>query len=89
MGDKSAPINDLKKVRNSRGITQEVLAAKLGVRPASIAMLENNKRGASVNLVIQLMDVLCCKFEDLYPEAKVKKFSTSKVTEAAGQQEFV
>lgn len=71
MGNKIKPFCDLKKVRNSRSLTQEKLAERLGVRSASIAMLENNKRGASIELAIRLCEVLCCRFEELYPPRKL------------------
>lgn len=65
------PFCNLKEVRKERKITQQQLADKIGVKSASIAMLENNKRGASVALVIRLIEALDCTFKDLYPSGKV------------------
>lgn len=72
MAKKEIPYCNLKKVRLSRSLTQDVLAERIGIRSASIAMLENNKRGASVETVLRLMTVLCCSFEELYPAKKVE-----------------
>lgn len=85
MSQKKPPFCDLKKVRNSRSLTQEKLAERLGVRSASIAMLENQKRGASVELVIRLCEVLCCRFEDLYPPRPVTNHPTEQLEDGAKQ----
>jgi DNA-binding XRE family transcriptional regulator len=61
------PWCNLKQLRIDRKFTQEKLAARLNIRPSSVAQLENNKRGASVEIVVQLMEILCVRFEDIYP----------------------
>lgn len=61
---------NLKAVRISRNLTQQQLASKIDCKPATIAMVENNKRGCSLEFVIDLMDALDCGFRDLYPAGK-------------------
>lgn len=67
------PYCELKVLRQNRNLTQQQLADKLGIKAASVAMIENNKRGASLTLIMQLLDVLDCNFRDLYPAGKVVK----------------
>lgn len=71
MNANEQPFCDLKTVRKNRNMTQQKLADLLNIRSASVAMIENNKRGASLGLVIQMMDVLECGFRDLYPAGKI------------------
>lgn len=79
------PWCNLKQLRLDRKFTQEKLANRLHMRPSSVAQLENNKRGASVEIVIQLMQILCVSFEELYPPNGEQEHQRSKDTQAAVQ----
>ena len=83
------PFCNLKEIRNDRKLTQQQLADKIGVKSASIAMLENNKRGASLALVIKLLEALDCGFRDLYPTGKVVMRPSEQLEGGAQQLKLV
>jgi DNA-binding XRE family transcriptional regulator len=83
------PYCDLKTIRKKRGFTQAKLATELGVKPASIAMIENNRRGMSIGLVIQVMDILDCGFRDIYPNGQMVKAPGAEIGPTLMQLDIV
>lgn len=63
----------IKEQRETLGLTQRQLAAKLDVKPSHVAYLENGQRRPSLSLVARLADVLGLEKEQLFllahPEA--------------------
>lgn len=55
----------LKAMRSARRITQEALAAALGVRPPTLSRLENGQRALSLSLLARAAAVLDCSLVDL------------------------
>jgi len=64
----------LKERRETMGLTQRELAAKLGVKASHVAYLENGRRRPSLSLLRRLGDVLGLETEPLFllahPEAR-------------------
>src|SRR5215469_8858051 len=64
----------LKQRRNDLGLTQQLLARKLGVRASHVALLENGKRRPSLALLVRLAAVLSIDGKELlelaYPEVR-------------------
>jgi transcriptional regulator with XRE-family HTH domain len=64
----------LKAQRNASGLTQLLLAQKVGVRPPYIALLENGRRRPSLGLITPLAAALEIERRDLlelaYPEVR-------------------
>jgi len=55
----------LKKIREKRGLTQAVLADKVGVDRVTIARIESGARNPSMDLLQRLAKVLKVKVGDL------------------------
>jgi putative transcriptional regulator len=58
--------NRLKAVRNERGMTQETLAAVVGVTRQTIIAIEKEKFAPSVKLALELAHALSSRMEDLF-----------------------
>lgn len=54
----------LKKIRLKLGLTQKELAEKLGTHQQIIAMIENNKRECSKEIIRQLLNIYGLNFYD-------------------------
>ena len=61
---------ELKRWRERRGMTQDLLAAKVGVRWNTIARLEIGNRRPSLDMLERVAKVLQCRIRDLLPEEK-------------------
>src|SRR5690348_16987404 len=65
----------LRARRNDLGLTQQVLAKRLGVRPSHIVLLENGRRRPSLALLVRLASALAVDGRELlelaYPEVRV------------------
>lgn len=61
---------ELKRRREKAGMTQDALAAKIGVRWNTIARLETGKRRPSIEMLEKLAETLPCRIRDLLPEEK-------------------
>ncbi len=56
----------LKEIRTARGLSQEELAGKVGVRRETIVFLEKGKYNPSLRLAYRAARVLGVKIEDLF-----------------------
>lgn len=79
----------LKDRRESMGLTQRELAAKLGVKASHVAYLENGRRRPSLSLLGRLAEVLGLEREPLFllahPEART--LLASRETEPSKRQQ--
>jgi putative transcriptional regulator len=64
--------NHIRVLRNSRGVTQEQLAATCGVTRQTIIALEAGKYAPSLELAFKLALALECKLEDVFQYAEKK-----------------
>lgn len=56
----------LKAKRVERGMTQTDLATKIGIAPATYNRKENGNAYFSFNEIMKILQVLDCKFEDIF-----------------------
>ena len=66
MGKASNLITSLKSTRESRGMTQQELAERIGVRRETILHLENNRYNPSLEMALKVARVFDLKIEDLF-----------------------
>ena len=66
MGKASNLITSLKSTRESRGMTQQELAERIGVRRETILHLENNRYNPSLEMALKIAQVFDLKIEDLF-----------------------
>ena len=66
MGKVSNLITSLKPIREARGITQQELAERIGVRRETILHLENNRYNPSLEMALKIARVFDLKIEDLF-----------------------
>lgn len=66
MGKVSNLITSLKSIRESRGMTQQELAERIGVRRETILHLENNRYNPSLEMALKIAQVFDLKIEDLF-----------------------
>ena len=66
MGKASNLITSLKSIRESRGMTQQELAERIGVRRETILHLENNRYNPSLEMALKIARVFDLKIEDLF-----------------------
>ena len=58
--------NNIKKIRTGRGITQEDLARKVGVRRETIVFLEQGKYNPSLKLALNIAKELETPIDELF-----------------------
>lgn len=58
-------MSKLLNMRKSKNLSQEEVAAKIGVRANTISQYELGKRNPNVRMLKALAEVLNCKVEDL------------------------
>lgn len=66
MGKASNLITSLKSTRESRGMTQQELAERIGVRRETVLHLENNRYNPSLEMALKIARVFDLKIEDLF-----------------------
>ena len=66
MGKASNLITSLKSIREARGMTQQELAERIGVRRETILHLENNRYNPSLEMALKIARVFDLKIEDLF-----------------------
>lgn len=66
MGKVSYLITSLKPIREARGMTQQELAERIGVRRETILHLENNRYNPSLEMALKIARVFDLKIEDLF-----------------------
>jgi len=80
--DRSRLAAFLKARRNALGLTQQLLADRLGVKASHVALLENGRRRPSLGLVVKLVTVLGVDGRELlelsYPEVSVLLSATAQ-----------
>ena len=57
---------NLKKYRLDCGMTQEILAEKVGIHPTYVGKLESGKNNPSVKLLFKVSRALGVKFSDIF-----------------------
>jgi len=82
LADRSRLAAFLKARRNALGLTQQLLADRLGVKASHVALLENGRRRPSLGLVVKLVTVLGVDGRELlelsYPEVSVLLSATAQ-----------
>ena len=66
MAKESNIITDLKSVRESRGMTQQELADRIGMRRETILHLENNRYNPSLEMALKIAQVFDLRVEELF-----------------------
>lgn len=60
--------NRIRDIRKDRGLTQEELAAKVGISYTHLGRMEVGKRRVSLEMIEQLARALGCRVQDLLPD---------------------
>ena len=66
MAKESNIITNLKSVRESRGMTQQELADRIGMRRETILHLENNRYNPSLEMALKIAQVFDLRGEELF-----------------------
>ncbi|RSJ76472.1 Antitoxin HipB [Streptococcus cristatus] len=66
MAKESNIITNLKSVRESRGMTQQELADRIGMRRETILHLENNRYNPSLEMALKITQVFDLRVEELF-----------------------
>lgn len=66
MAKESNIITNLKSVRESRGMTQQELADRIGMRRETILHLENNRYNPSLEMALKIAQVFDLRLEELF-----------------------
>ena len=66
MAKESNIFTNLKSVRESRGMTQQELADRIGMRRETILHLENNRYNPSLEMALKIAQVFDLRVEDLF-----------------------
>ncbi|WP_148887666.1 helix-turn-helix transcriptional regulator [Streptococcus sp. Marseille-P6264] len=66
MAKESNIITKLKSVRETRGMTQQELADRIGMRRETILHLENNRYNPSLEMALKIAQVFDLRVEELF-----------------------
>ena len=66
MAKESNIITNLKSVRESRGMTQQDLADRIGMQRETILHLENNRYNPSLEMALKIAQVFDLRVEELF-----------------------
>ena len=66
MAKESNIITNLKFVRESRGMTQQELADRIGMRRETILHLENNRYNPSLEMALKIAQVFDLRVDELF-----------------------
>ena len=66
MAKESNIITKLKSVRETRGMTQQELADRIGMRRETILHLENNRYNPSLEMALKIAQVFDLQVEELF-----------------------
>lgn len=66
MAKESNIITKLKSVRESRGMTQQELADRIGMRRETILHLENNRYNPSLEMALKIAQIFDLRVEELF-----------------------
>lgn len=61
---------NIRELRTRAGLTQEDIAAALGVTAAAVCQYESGKRRIAVSQLMPLKDALGCTWEELFDETE-------------------
>jgi putative transcriptional regulator len=75
------PLNVLQHARIARGLTQDELAAELGISRQTVSSVENRRHVPSVRLAIAIAVALRGTVEDLFPPEELRR---QRVSSPAG-----
>ena len=70
-------MNNLKKFRKEKGVTQKVVAEYLGVAPTTYTQYETEKRGMSADILSKLADYFGVTIDDILGRAEDEEQSAS------------
>lgn len=62
-------MNNLRRIRNSRGLTMKALGEKVGVTESAIGLYELGKRKISSDMLVNLAEALKCSVTDIIGDA--------------------
>lgn len=71
--------NNLKKIRQDNGLTQEELAKKINTSRSNIANYENNKNMPSVDILEKLSKVFNCSIDYLLGKSDIRNQKEIKI----------
>ena len=66
MAKESNIVTNLKSVRESRSMTQQELADRIGMRRETILHLENNRYNPSLEMALKIAQVFDLRVEELF-----------------------
>ena len=66
MAKESNIVTNLKSVRESRGMTQQELADRIGMRRETILHLENNRYNPSLEMALKIAQVFDLRVKELF-----------------------
>ena len=66
MAKESNIVTNLKSVRESRSMTQQELADRIGIRRETILHLENNRYNPSLEMALKIAQVFDLRVEELF-----------------------
>ncbi len=66
-------MKNLKTLRKAKGLTQEEMAALLGVNQTAVASWERGDTYPTADKLPKIAKMLDCKIDDLYDETEVKE----------------
>ena len=66
MAKESNIVTNLKSVRESRGMTQQELADRIGMRRETILHLENNRYNPSLEMALKIAQVFDLRVDELF-----------------------
>jgi DNA-binding XRE family transcriptional regulator len=59
-------VNNIKGLREKRGLTQEELAEKVKCSPGHLSKVERGERAPSLKLMMRIARVLRCNLDDIF-----------------------
>ncbi|WP_051131791.1 helix-turn-helix domain-containing protein [Oscillibacter ruminantium] len=59
------PTNNIKRLREARGLNQSALADLLGIRPPSVWKLENGMQNPSYETLANMADIFGCSMDEV------------------------
>lgn len=71
--------NKIKKIRQSKGLSQIEFAKKIGVAQSGVSYIEKGNYNPTLNVLLKILQTLDCKFEDLGFEEEKEEVFVKKV----------
>jgi transcriptional regulator with XRE-family HTH domain len=70
-------MEEVRRIRKARGLTQDQLSEKSGVDPASLSLIENGRRTPGIEVLQKLADGLGVEVADFFPRRQPDLFTAS------------